>query len=100
MPPFFHRRATQLERGVWFTEHVLFLEVRLKKQQWFKLAENGHQTTWGPIRATIPPLDCNNLHQDDLIYCGADVEILEDEDASLPWDEVVLVLERVRGWFG
>lgn len=100
VPFAFHRRANPLDKGVWSTDHVLFLEVPLKKQAWFKLSESGAQTTWGPIRATVPPLDCNILHQDDVVYCGADVEIMEEEDASLPWDEVVLVLQRVRGWFG
>ncbi len=98
--PFFHRGGVPLDRGVFLAGGDLFIEVKLKKQAWFSLAEHGVEHRWGGLVATVPPVEMSVLKETDLLYSVAEVGQLETSEETMPWYEVVLVLERVRGWFG
>jgi hypothetical protein len=98
--PHFYRQGTQLDRQVWLAADDLFIEVPLKKKAWLALGDKGLEMDWGPIHATLDPLPREELDADDLLYCDAGVAVRENDEQRQPWTNVVLVLIRVRGWFG
>lgn len=95
--PGFHRMGTQLGNGAWLADHDLFLEVAVPRRDWPRVFTEGWSVDWGGLVATVPPVP---LDADDPgpIYAPADVVSVEDGSAW-PWDEVVLVLARKRGWW-
>lgn len=98
--PHFYRQGTQLDRHVWLVSDWLFIEVALKKQAWLALADKGLEVAWGAICANIDPVPREELDATDLLYCDAWVAESENGEERLPWENVVLVTQRVRGWFG
>lgn len=99
--PDYHRTGTPLARDVFLGAGCVFLELPLRKKAWLAVAREGASRRWAGIEASIPPVDIATLEGADLVYVPADLELLEGtEDSALPFDEVVLVLRRVRGWFG
>lgn len=98
--PWFHRRGVQLDRDVWLAGGDLFMEVKRKKAAWFALATEPLDLTWDGLTLRVPKQPVEHLQRQDLLYSVAEVVAEESEEESLPWYEVVVVLVRVRGWFG
>lgn len=98
--PWFHRGGAQLDRHAWLADGDLFLELSLKRGAWWALAETGASVSWGALTAKVEPVPRAELEAADLWYADADWEIAGDDEAGVPWRDVVIVLARVRGWFG
>ncbi|MCB9682512.1 MAG: metallopeptidase family protein [Alphaproteobacteria bacterium] len=98
--PGYHRLGVQLGRGVWLGDDTLFVEVDVPKRDWPLLGTEGWSVTWGGLEATVPPVPADVLG-DDVLYAPADVVVFDEDeaDALWPWEEVVVVLRRKRGWW-
>ncbi len=94
--PGFHRWGTALGDHAWLGDDTLFVEVRVRRKDWPRLAEGPHEHAWGGWRLRTDEAVPEALLSDGSPIYAPAWAVGVDRDAPMPWRDVVLVLWRAR----
>ncbi len=94
----YHRRGPRLDEGVYTVDGELFIEAPIPHKEWPSLARHTLDIEWQGIRCVVHPVPTADLRAG-IVYALPDID-LDDDDAELPWRDVVIVLRKKGRWFG